>query len=137
MVILTVCLSGGDHWRMALRKPQSSSMTSSSFSANIEYGFFSASFAFYVLFLSVLVLLEIAVVFFSFCCFLAHLSRRLMGELIVYQSVRRPSFFCRPLVRPQFQTSSPLKPHGQSNSNFIWRLLRTRERKFVQTVLVT
>ena len=28
-----------------------------------------------------------------------------MVELIVYQSLRRPSF-----VRPQFQTSSPLKP---------------------------
>ena len=47
-------------------------------------------------------------------------------------SVRRLSS-----VRPQFQTSSPLKPLGQSNSNFIWRLLRTRERKFVQMVLVT
>ena len=72
--------------------------------------------------------------------FLAHLSRRLMGELIVYQSLRRPSV--RPSVRPSsvrqhFQTSSPLKPLGQSNSNFIWRLLRTRERKFVQMVLVT
>ena len=34
----------------------------------------------------------------------------------------------RPLsVRPQFQTSS-LKPLGQLNSNFIWRLLRTQER---------
>ena len=64
--------------------------------------------------------------------FLAHLSRRLMGELIVYQSLRRPSS-----VRPQFQTSSPLKPLGQLNSNYIWRLLRTRERKFVQMVLVT
>ena len=46
-------------------------------------------------------------------------------------SVRRPS------VRPQFQTSSPLKPKGQLNSNFIWRLRRTREWKFVQMVLVT
>ena len=63
--------------------------------------------------------------------FLAHLSRRLMGELIVYQSLRRPS------VRPQFQTSSPLKPLGQLTSNYIWRLLRTRERKFVQMVLVS
>ena len=74
--------------------------------------------------------------------FLAHLSRRLMGELIVYQSLRRPSVVCRPSsvrpsVRPQFQTSSSLKPLGQFNSNFIWRLLRTRERKFVQMVLVT
>ena len=37
----------------------------------------------------------------------------------------------RPSVRQHFQTSSPLKPLGQLNSNFIWRLLRTRERKFV------
>ena len=43
--------------------------------------------------------------------FLAHLSRRLMGELIVYQSLRRTS-----PVHPQFQTSSPLKPLGQLNS---------------------
>ena len=43
-----------------------------------------------------------------------------MGELIVYQSLRRQS------VRQHFQTSSPLKPLGQLNSNFIWRLLRTR-----------
>ena len=56
---------------------------------------------------------------------LAYQSQRLMGELIVYQSLRRPS------VRPQFQTTSPLKLLGQLNSNFIWRLLRTRERKFV------
>ena len=38
--------------------------------------------------------------------FLAHLSRRLMGELIVYQSLRRPSV--GPSVRQHFQTSSPL-----------------------------
>ena len=36
--------------------------------------------------------------------FLAYLSQRLMDELIVYQSIWRPS------VCPQFQTSSPLKP---------------------------
>ena len=40
-------------------------------------------------------------------------------------------------VRQQFQTSSPLKPLGQLNSNFTWRLLRTREQKFAQMVLVT
>ena len=34
--------------------------------------------------------------------FLAHLSRRLMGELIVYRSSRRPSV--RPLVRPCVHT---------------------------------
>ena len=54
---------------------------------------------------------------------LAPLSRRLTGELIVYQSLRRPSS----VVRHHFQTSSPLKPLGQLNKNFIWRLLRTRE----------
>ena len=70
-------------------------------------------------------------VLFTVESLLAHLSRRLMGELIVYQSLWRPS------VRPQFQTSSPLKPLGQLTSNYIWRLLRTRERKFVQMVLVT
>ena len=48
----------------------------------------------------------------------------------------RPSVV-RPSVCQHFQTSSPLKPLGQLNSNFIWRLLRTRERKFVQMVLVT
>ena len=47
-------------------------------------------------------------------------------------SVRRLSS-----VRQHFQTSSPLKPLGQLNSNFIWRLLRTREQKFVQMILVT
>ena len=44
----------------------------------------------------------------------------------------RPSF-----VRQHFQTSSPLKPLGQLNSNFIWRLLRMGERKFLQMFLVT
>ena len=64
--------------------------------------------------------------------FLAHLSGRLIGELIVYQWLRRPSG-----VRKHFQTSSPLKLPGQLNSYFIWRLLRMGERKFVQMVLVT
>ena len=72
--------------------------------------------------------------------FLAHLSRRLMGELILYQSLRRPSVRHPSVVCPSvcqhFQTS-PLKQMGQFNSNFIWRLLRTREQKFVQMVLVT
>ena len=72
------------------------------------------------------------------CSFLAHLRRRLMGELIVYQSLRCPSVVRRlSSVRQHFQTSSPLKPLCQLNSNFIWRLLRTREQKFVQMVLVT
>ena len=64
--------------------------------------------------------------------FLAHLSRRLIGELKVYQWLRRPD-----VVRQHFQTSSPLKLQGQLKSYFIWRLLRMRERKFVQMVLVT
>ena len=71
-----------------------------------------------------------------FHMFLAHLSRRLIGELIVYQWLRRPSV--HPSVVPQhFQTSSPLKLLGQLNSYFIWRLHRMGERKFVQMVLVT
>ena len=72
--------------------------------------------------------------------FLAHLSRRLIGELIVYQWLRLPSsIVCRPssVVCQHFQTSSPLKQLGQLNSYFIWRLLRMGERKFVQMVLVT
>ena len=69
---------------------------------------------------------------------LAHLSRRLMGELIVYQSLRRLSVVACPFsVCQQFQTSSPLKPLGQLNSNFIWKLLRMRERNYVQIVMVT
>ena len=48
-----------------------------------------------------------------------------------------PASVFRPSVRQHFQTSSPLKPLGQLNSNFIWRLLRMGEQKFVQMVLVT
>ena len=40
--------------------------------------------------------------------FLAHLSRRLIGELIVYRGIRRPS------VRQHFQTTSPLKREEDS-----------------------
>ena len=54
---------------------------------------------------------------------LAHLSRRLMGVL--------NSIPVTPVsVRQHFQTFSALKPLGQLNSNFIWRLLRMRERNF-------
>ena len=44
--------------------------------------------------------------------FLAHLSRRLIGELIVYKGIRCPSVrpFVRPSVCQHFQTTSPLKP---------------------------
>ena len=48
-----------------------------------------------------------------------------------------PSSVVCPSVRQHFQTSSPLKPLGQLNSNFIWRLLRMGERQFVQMFLVT
>ena len=54
------------------------------------------------------------------------------GELIEYPWIRRPSV--RPsasVVRPHFQTSSPLKPLGQSKPNFIWCLLGKGERKIV------
>ena len=42
-------------------------------------------------------------------CFLAHLSPRLIGELIVYEGIRRPSVR-RSSVCQHFQTISPLKP---------------------------
>ena len=48
--------------------------------------------------------------------FLAHLSRRLKGELIVYRSIRRP--WVRPsvraCVRKHFQTRISPQPVGQS-----------------------
>ena len=46
--------------------------------------------------------------------FLAHLSRRLIGELIVYKGIRRPS------VRQHFQTTSPLKPRSRFFSYFAY-----------------
>ena len=51
--------------------------------------------------------------------FLAHLSRRLIGELIVYpwSGVRRPSSV------HNAQTSSSQKPLGRSKPNFMWSLL--------------
>ena len=52
--------------------------------------------------------------------FLAHLSRRLIGELIVYpwSAVRRPSASVH-----NAQTSSSQKPLGRSKPNFMWSLL--------------
>ena len=44
--------------------------------------------------------------------FLAHLSRRLKGELIVYRSIRRPCV--RPSVGKHFQTRISPQPVGQS-----------------------
>ena len=47
--------------------------------------------------------------------FLAHLSRRLIGELLVYRGI------CHPSVRRQhFQTTSSLKPLGRFFSYFIY-----------------
>ena len=40
------------------------------------------------------------------------------------------------VVRQHFQTFH-LKPLGQLNSNYIWRLLRMGEPKFVQMILIT
>ena len=58
-------------------------------------------------------LLKISVVivlfWLSLVFLLAHLSRRLIGELIVYEGIRRPSVR-RPSVCQHFQTTSPLKP---------------------------
>ena len=65
----------------------------------------------------------------NFCIqllFLAHLRRRLTGELIGYPWIQRPS-----VRRPHFQTSSPLKPLGKSKPNFMWSLLGKGERKFI------
>ena len=55
---------------------------------------------------------------------LAHLSRRLIGELIVYpwSGVRRTSSSVRPSVH-NAQTSSSRKPLGRSKPNFMWSLL--------------
>ena len=50
--------------------------------------------------------------------FLAHLSRRLIGELIVY-----PCSVVVVVVVHHFQTSSPLKLLDQSKPNFMWSLL--------------
>ena len=56
--------------------------------------------------------------------FLAHLSRRLIGELIGYPwSGVRPSVVCRPSSVHNAQRSSSPKPLGQSKPNFMWSLL--------------
>ena len=65
-----------------------------------------------------------AIVRFSYNSSLADLCRRLIGKLL-YQSLLRPSV-SPSSAQQHFQTS--LKPLGQFNSNFIWRLLRTREQ---------
>ena len=71
---------------------------------------------------------------FCYHGFLAHLSRRLIGELIVYpwSGVRRTSsVVCRPsvlVVVHNAQTSSSPKPLGRSKPNFMWILLGLGEQ---------
>ena len=58
--------------------------------------------------------------------FLAHLSRRLIGELIVYpwSGVRRPLLSLSSVIAVHnAQTSSSQKPLGTSKPNFMWSLL--------------
>ena len=54
--------------------------------------------------------------------FLAHLSRRLIGELIVLAGIRRPS------DRQHFQTTSPLKPWSRLFPYFTYSIYRWGER---------
>ena len=74
--------------------------------------------------LTVKIYFNIINIYHTLIPFIAHLSQRLMGELILYHSVWRLS-----VVRQHFQTSP--NPLGKLSSNFIWRLLRTRERRFL------
>ena len=57
--------------------------------------------------------------------FLAHLSQRLIGELIGYQwsGIRPSSVRPSSVRRKQFQTSSSPKPLGRSKPNFMWSVL--------------
>ena len=76
----------------------------------------------------------------NFYAFLAHLSRRLIGELIVYPWSgvrRRPSYVVRPSVVHNAQTSSSQKPLGRSKPNFMWSLLGKGEQNFVRGIWVT
>ena len=57
--------------------------------------------------------------------FLAHLSRRLIGELIVYKGI------CLLSVRQHFQTTSPLKPRSRFFSYFTYSIYRSGERIIV------
>ena len=72
----------------------------------------------------------INVVMSVFSVSLAHLSRRLIGELIVYKGIHRPSVV-RPSVRQHFQTTSPLKPRSRFFSYFTYSIYRSGERIIV------
>ena len=70
--------------------------------------------------------------------FLAHLSRRLTGKLIIYKvGLHRPVsiIVCQTLSSTFFIKTSPQKPPGQSKTNFIWSFYGMGEWKFVQMVL--
>ena len=56
----------------------------------------------------------------NFFVFLAHLSRWLIGELLVYSGIRRPSV----VRRQHFQTTSSLKPLCRFFSYFIYSIYR-------------
>ena len=60
------------------------------------------------------------------------------GSNLQHTLTIRHCMFCRKkgAEGSVLQTSSPLKPLGQLNSNFICRLLRVGEQKFVQMVMV-
>ena len=62
---------------------------------------------------------------YLFIYLLAHLSRRLIGELIVYQwsGVRRPSVVRPSVVAHNAQRYSSPKPLVRSKPNFMWSLL--------------
>ena len=53
------------------------------------------------------------------------------GEFIVYSCSGVRHHRCRCCRHQQFQTSSPLKPLGQSKKFFMWSLLGKGERKFI------
>ena len=74
---------------------------------------------------------QIYLLFWScFRSFLAHLSQRLIGELLVYKGIRRPS------VCQHFQTTSPLKPRSRFFSYFTYSIYRSGEQIIVFFVQV-
>ena len=58
--------------------------------------------------------------------FLAHLSRRLICELLEYTGISLPSVVCQ-----NFQTTSPLKPRSRFFSYFTYSIYRSGERIIV------
>ena len=62
--------------------------------------------------------------------FLYHIFSRLYMYVLCFTRPRYQVSFYR-TIGPLVQTSSPLKPLGQSNPNFMWSLLGKGERKFI------